>query len=295
MLQAFYRPDWLFQHASFCGCAPFGQRAASYSMWWPRWKVWCSGCMDVLDVWSLSADNQTAAGSGDAVVTVIWSFHSIWVLVKTVQYCFQQASDMTSHAEHSLHCLQCRWFTWFSVYLLDKLSIQISTSGMCCVVCQLEMERCEKYSISWIKSVLLLSCELLNWDWMHLAIFSIWLQQAESTLLWCYLTESYLTEHPLAPITNSTTPPPTCTSLAPGPQEWCVCNVTAIFYSCRWSVWVALLETGTQSLLPVNTNLMGPTGWEELQQLGEDGMYKKWTTRMCQTRAKSSEREKVAA
>lgn len=80
-----------------------------------------------------------------------------------------------------------------------------------------------------------------------------------------------------------------------GTQECCVCNVTAIFYSCQWSVWVALLETGTQSLLPVNTNLMGPTGWEELQQLGEDGMYKKWTTTMCQTRAKSSEREKVAA
>lgn len=51
--------------------------------------------------------------------------------------------------------------------------------------------------------------------------------------------------------------PPTWTSLAPGPQECCVCNVTTIFYSCWWSVWVALLETGTQSLLPVNTNLMG--------------------------------------
>lgn len=53
------------------------------------------------------------------------------------------------------------------------------------------------------------------------------------------------------------------------------CNVTAIFYSCRWSVWVALLETGTQSPLPVNTNLLCPTGWEELRQLGEDGIYKK--------------------
>lgn len=54
-----------------------------------------------------------------------------------------------------------------------------------------------------------------------------------------------------------------------------MCNVTDIRYSCSWSVWVVLLETGTESLLLVNTNLMDPAGWEELQQLGEDGMYKK--------------------
>ncbi len=112
-----------------------------------------------------------------------------------------------------------------------------------------------RYYISWINQCFLFlvnSCTALYGT--HLPIFSIGLQ---STLWWCYLTESYLTEHPVTPIASAVTLPPTWTLLAPGPQECCVCNVTTIFYSCRWSVWVALLETGTQSLLPVNTNLMG--------------------------------------
>ena len=54
---------------------------------------------------------------------------------------------------------------------------------------------------------------------------------------------------------------------------------------------MALLETGTQSLLPVNTNLMGPAAWEEPQQLGKDGMYKKWTIKDVSGHLSKKQRE----
>lgn len=67
----------------------------------------------------------------------------------------------------------------------------------------------------------------------------------------------YLIERPLIPVTGQTTATTTRTSLASLPQECCACNVTDVFYSCNCKIWVALFETETQSLLPVNIQLNG--------------------------------------
>lgn len=149
------------------------------------------------------------------------------------------------------------------VYLPHKPLIQASISG----VCQIVTEWYERFRLSWIK---ISASSLANsWTVFHkqcISPFSVFWPSRLSQHS-CGVTLQGVTspKHPLTPIAAPTTPPTTWTSLAlGGPQECCVCNVTDIFYSCRWSVWVALFETGTQSLLPVNTNLMGLAGWEEL-------------------------------
>lgn len=170
--------------------------------------------------------------------------------------------------------------------------IQVNISGMSRVVCQSEfgvvwelLHFMGKQNLSLLNSV---------FEMTHLS-FPVYNPASwVNALVTPHQKVTSLIRHSL-PLPNPTTPPPTWTSVVLGSWGCCVCNVTAIFYSCGLSFWVALLETRTQSLLPVNTNLMGLTGWEELWHLGEDGMYKKWTTSMCQTRAKRSERENVAA
>lgn len=221
------------------------------------------------DIKILSADDQTAAGSGDAVVNL----------------------NFLQHSSHHEPCVYS-FVTLFTV--ADKMLIQVNISGMSRVVCQSEFG--EVWELLHFTGKQNLCLKLLNcvFEMTHLS-FPVYNPAGwVSALVSPQRKVTSLIRHSL-PLPNPTTPPPTWTSVAMGSWGCCVCNVTAIFYSWGWSVWVALLETGTQSLLPVNTNLMGLTGWEELWHLGEDGMYKKWTTSMCQTRAKRSERENVAA
>lgn len=62
-------------------------------------------------------------------------------------------------------------------------------------------------------------------------------------------------------------------SLGPGSPA-CVMSLPYFIHVDGVFGWPQL-ETGTQSLLPVNTNLMGLTGQGEPRWLGEDGMYKR--------------------
>lgn len=130
--------------------------------------------------------------------------------------------------------------TTVHVSLCLSTLFQCSTSGVSCAVCQ-SSTRGGTTSLLW---------KLLN------CLFSV---STDILLLFPHWTVTNSYYQPNNPtfrfnLTDS------------GSRECYVCNVTAIFYSC---VWVALLETGTQSRLPVNTDVMGPTGWKEQQQLGK--------------------------